>query len=140
MEFTLGQAAKRLGVSKPTVSKFLKRGDISYRKLESGAFAIDGAELARFEASYNKPEPSPAAASVMEKAADVAGGGADRWAAAEAELLRARVAQLEAEVAEVRAELKEAHAAEREAWRSVAQIKLLEGGQRKSWLARLTGR
>lgn len=131
MEFTLGQAAKRLGVSKPTVSKFLKRGDISYRVLETGAFAIDGAELARFEAGYRKPTPPT---------------GAGQEAAVEVEL-RAQIAQLEAALADakgaaadLRAELKEAREAEREAWRTVAQIKLLEGPVRKGWLERVLGR
>lgn len=54
-DFTLGQAAKRLKLSKPTVSKYLKEGRISGAKLEDGSYRISGAELARFEASYTKP-------------------------------------------------------------------------------------
>lgn len=54
-EFTLGTAAKRLGLSKPTVSKYLKEGKISGQKLDDGSYRIDWAELARFEAGYSKP-------------------------------------------------------------------------------------
>lgn len=55
-DYTLGQAAKRLGLSKPTVSKYLKSGQISGQKLPDGSYRIDGAELARFESNYRKPE------------------------------------------------------------------------------------
>lgn len=134
MEFTLGQAAKRLGVSKPTVSKFLKRGDISYRKLENGSFGIDGAELARFETSYRKAAPA------LVHEAPPASAGVEAELRAQIESLKAAMAKAEAEAADVKAELKEAREAEREAWRTVAQIKLLEGPVRKGWLERLLGR
>lgn len=58
MHFTLGEAAKRLGLSKPTVSKFVKEGRISAEKIQTGktlSYKIDAAELARFEAGYEKP-------------------------------------------------------------------------------------
>lgn len=54
-EFTLGTAAKRLGLSKPTVSKKIREGKLSAEQLDDGSYRIDGAELARFEASYKKP-------------------------------------------------------------------------------------
>ena len=54
--YTLGQAAKRLGLSKPTVSSKIKKGDISAEKVQDGSYRIDGAELARFEQAYTKPE------------------------------------------------------------------------------------
>jgi len=53
--FTAGAAAKRLGLSKPTISKYIGQGKIAAEKLPDGSFSIDGAELARFEASYRKP-------------------------------------------------------------------------------------
>ena len=136
MQFTLGTAAKRLGVSKPTLSKYVKRGDISARKLDSGAYAIDGAELARFETNYRKAEPAPAAA----QEAPPASVGVEAELRAQIDRLEAAMAKAEAEAADVKAELKEAREAEREAWRTVAQIKLLEGPVRKGWLERLLGR
>ena len=56
--FTLGEAAKRLNLSKPTVSKFVREGRIAAKKVQTGkvtTYRIDGAELSRFEASYDKP-------------------------------------------------------------------------------------
>lgn len=58
MDFTLGEAAKRLGLSKPTISKFIREGRIAAQKVQQGksvSYKIDGAELARFEANYDKP-------------------------------------------------------------------------------------
>jgi len=47
MSYTLGQAAKATGLSKPTISEAIKKGRISARKNESGVFEIDPAELHR---------------------------------------------------------------------------------------------
>jgi excisionase family DNA binding protein len=47
MSYTLGQAAKATGLSKPTISEAIKKGRISARKNESGSFEIDPAELHR---------------------------------------------------------------------------------------------
>ncbi len=46
---TLGEAAKRTGLSKTTISRKIKAGEISVReKGDDGAFRIDPAELTRF--------------------------------------------------------------------------------------------
>lgn len=47
MGYTLGKAAKATGKSKATISKAIKSGRISAKKLESGVFAIDPSELHR---------------------------------------------------------------------------------------------
>jgi excisionase family DNA binding protein len=65
--FTAGQAARRLGVSKPTISKYLKEGRIAGARMPDGSFSIDGAELARFEASRHI---SPKGQKVEETKAD----------------------------------------------------------------------
>lgn len=54
-DFTMGEAAKRLGLSKPTVSSYIKKGKLAAEQLDDGSYRIDGGELARFEASYRKP-------------------------------------------------------------------------------------
>lgn len=133
MAFTLGQAAKRVGVSKPTLSKHIKNGRLSAKKLETGAFAIDDAELGRFISSYTKPEPTEAGSDDQNKREEPGAGS-------EIELLRSRVAQLEIELAEARTEARAAHEAEREAWRTATQIRLLESNVRKGWLDRLIGK
>jgi excisionase family DNA binding protein len=45
---TLGNAAKQLGVSKPTISKAISRGHLSATRREDGSFSIDPAELVRW--------------------------------------------------------------------------------------------
>jgi hypothetical protein len=47
MSYTLGQAAKAVGRSKPTIARAIKRGQISAAKAEDGSFVIDPAELHR---------------------------------------------------------------------------------------------
>lgn len=45
---TLGNAAKQLGLSKPTLSKAISRGHLSATRRDDGSFAIDPAELMRW--------------------------------------------------------------------------------------------
>jgi excisionase family DNA binding protein len=47
MKYTLGDAAKATGVSKPTISRAIKSGKISGAKDESGIFQLDPAEVHR---------------------------------------------------------------------------------------------
>ncbi len=49
MNMTLGQAAKHLGVSKPTISKAIHSGKLSADRREDGSFAINPAELERYK-------------------------------------------------------------------------------------------
>jgi excisionase family DNA binding protein len=61
MSYTLGQAAKATGVSKPTISEAIKKGKISAVRKENGSFEIDPAELHRvyppLASSASKDEP-----------------------------------------------------------------------------------
>lgn len=47
MKLTLGQAAREVGISKPSLSAAIKKGRISALKNESGSYEIDPAELFR---------------------------------------------------------------------------------------------
>ena len=61
MPYTLGQAAKATGLSKPTLSEAIKKGRISATRNENGSFSIDPAELHRVYppvASLNSKEES----------------------------------------------------------------------------------
>ena len=53
MPLTLGKAALKAGVSKPTMSSWLKSGKVSGQKDDSGVYRIDEAELDRFLAFRN---------------------------------------------------------------------------------------
>ena len=46
--YTLGQAAKAAGYSKSTLSKAVKSGKLSAKRLEDGSYNIDPAELDRW--------------------------------------------------------------------------------------------
>ncbi len=47
MPYTLGQAAKATGLTKPTISKAIANGRISAVKQDNGSYSIDPAELHR---------------------------------------------------------------------------------------------
>ena len=47
MHYTLGQAAKATGISKPTLSRAIKNGKLSAQKQPDGSFLIDPSELYR---------------------------------------------------------------------------------------------
>ena len=76
--FTMGQAAKRLKLSKPTVSKHIKEGRLVAKHNDDGSYTIDSAELARFESSYRKSKvgrptgPAPQTKAIREHGVEVA--------------------------------------------------------------------
>ncbi len=59
MKLTLGQAAKEVGISKPSLSAAIKKGRVSAQKNESGVYEIDPAEL--FRAYPRKKEANESA-------------------------------------------------------------------------------
>lgn len=51
MTYTLGEAAKAAGVSKPTLSRAVRKGALSATRLDDRSFQIDPAELERWRCS-----------------------------------------------------------------------------------------
>lgn len=49
MSYTLGEAAKAAGFSKPTLSRAIKNGKLSAKRLDDGSYSIDAAELERWK-------------------------------------------------------------------------------------------
>lgn len=49
MSYTLGEAAKAAGFSKPTLSRAIKNGKLSAKRLDDGSYSIDPAELERWK-------------------------------------------------------------------------------------------
>ena len=47
MSYTLGQAARATGKSKPTIARAIQTGRISAARAENGSYTIDPAELSR---------------------------------------------------------------------------------------------
>ena len=58
MKLTLGQAAKEVGISKPSLSAAIKKGRVSAVKNEQGAYEIDPAELFRVYPPKSKANES----------------------------------------------------------------------------------
>ncbi len=48
--YTLGEAAKAVGFSKTTLSRAIKKGNLSAKRLDDGSYKIDAAELERWSA------------------------------------------------------------------------------------------
>jgi Helix-turn-helix domain len=60
MAYTVGQAAKATGKSKPTISRAIKTGVLSATKNENGSYTIDPAELHRvFPAIQSSSNDNP---------------------------------------------------------------------------------
>lgn len=57
MAYTLGEAAKATGKSKPTIQEQIKKGRISAVKDDLGRYQIDPAELHRLYPPIQKTEP-----------------------------------------------------------------------------------
>jgi excisionase family DNA binding protein len=57
MKYTLGQAAKETGVSKPTLSRAIKKGDLSAEGGGGNPYRIDPSELGRWFSSYRERNP-----------------------------------------------------------------------------------
>ena len=49
MSYTLGEAAKAADFSKPTLSRAIKKGKLSAKRLDDGSYSIDAAELERWK-------------------------------------------------------------------------------------------
>jgi excisionase family DNA binding protein len=49
MSYTLGEAAKAAGFSKPTLSRAIKNGKLSAKRLDDGSYSINAAELERWK-------------------------------------------------------------------------------------------
>lgn len=131
--FTLGTAAKRLGLSKPTVSKYLKEGKLSGEKLPDGSYRIDGAELARFEAGYKKPSGGKRQGEApRDKRTDT---GELQVARAELVAAQTRIAELEGDRDRLRADLGKAQDRLEKLQDQLAQIAQtqVERGQTPWW-------
>ena len=101
---TLGNAAKQLGVSKPTISKAISKGQLSASKREDGSFAIDPSELMRWwQGVSHRFHPQPVSSFQAATPSDSTANGPTIDGDTE---LRIRNAQLEAELSGLKELLK----------------------------------
>ena len=127
-KLTLGQAAKQVGKSKPTISKAIKDGKLSGEKID-GVYQIEVSELLRVydavseatEAAAAPPAPEASAVSEVEK-----------------RFLEEKVADLEARLTDMK---DERDTAQKEAREDRARMMaLIEDKRPKGFWGRLTGK
>ena len=126
-KLTLGQAAKQVGKSKPTISKAIKDGKLSGEKID-GVYQIEVSELLRVydavsETTGAAAAPAPEASAVSE---------------VEKRFLEEKVADLEARLTEMK---DERDTAQKEAREDRARMMaLIEDKRPKGFWSRLTGK
>ena len=132
MLLTLGQAAKHLSVSKPTISKAISTGKLSAQRREDGSFAIDPAELERYRSANEHRFTGNRKETVAPLRPETHPETALR---AELDMVRAQLAMMrELTVAETRRA--EAAEAQRDAWqRQAEQVRLItdQSDKRRGW-------
>ena len=132
MLLTLGQSAKHLGVSKPTISKAISTGKLSAQRREDGSFAIDPAELERYRSANEHRFAGNRKETVSSLRPETHTETALR---AELDMVRAQLAMMrELTAAETRRA--EAAEAQRDAWqRQAEQVRLIadQREKRRGW-------
>ncbi|MFG6535642.1 MULTISPECIES: helix-turn-helix domain-containing protein [unclassified Sulfitobacter] len=109
MKYTLGQAAKETGVSKPTLSRAVKKGDLSAEGGGGSPYKIDPSELGRWLSGYRERNPEAAATTTPSDTPETPNINNDLEA--EVNALREQIAREETERARERVQL-EAHIAD----------------------------
>ena len=109
MKYTLGQAAKETGVSKPTLSRAVKKGDLSAEGGGGSPYKIDPSELGRWLAGYRERNPETATLVTPHETSETPSRNKDLEA--EVDALREQIVREETERARERVQL-EAHIAD----------------------------
>lgn len=106
MNYTLGQAAKETGVSKPTLSRAIKKGDLSADGGGGKPYKIDPSELGRWLTGYRERNPAVSVTTTPTGIPETLNGNMELEA--EVEALREQIERGEAERTRERTQL-EAH-------------------------------
>ena len=109
MKYTLGQAAKETGVSKPTLSRAVKKGDLSAEGGGGIPYKIDPSELGRWLVGYRERTPEVADHETSRETPDT--HSRNKELEAEVDALREQIVREETERARERVQL-EAHIAD----------------------------
>jgi excisionase family DNA binding protein len=106
MKYTLGQAAKETGVSKPTLSRAVKKGDLTAEGGGGKPYRIDPSELGRWLSGYRERNPGASTHVTQHETPETP--SVNKELEAEVDALRVQIAREETERARERAQL-EAH-------------------------------
>ena len=106
MKYTLGQASKEIGVSKPTLSRAINKGDLSADGGGGKPYKIDASELGRWLTGYRERNPKMVS---LETASEIhETPNRNNELQAEVEALREQIERADVERGRERAQL-EAH-------------------------------
>ncbi|WP_298262219.1 helix-turn-helix domain-containing protein [uncultured Litoreibacter sp.] len=103
MKYTLGQAAKETNVSKPTLSRAIKKGELSANGGGGKPYRIDPSELGRWLTGYRERNPEVSVTATPDETSN-----GNRELEAEVEALREQIEREEIERTRERSQL-EAH-------------------------------
>jgi|TARA_R110002074_G_scaffold223602_1_gene394568 excisionase family DNA binding protein len=106
MKYTLGQAAKETGVSKPTLSRAVKKGELSADGGGGQPYKIDPSELGRWLTGYRERNPEVSVTTTPKETHETPNG--NKELEAEVEALREQIERGEVERTRERTQL-EAH-------------------------------
>jgi DNA-binding transcriptional MerR regulator len=129
MKLTLGQAARQAGLTKATLSRYVKQGKISAEKQADGSYRIDPSELDRLP-DIRTASNSHGTPTVQHSEIPHDTGVLHR----EVELLRTLLQDRERQIEELRRDRDrqiEDLRQERDAWRQQAQTLLLTAGSQE---------
>jgi hypothetical protein len=130
VSYTLGQAARAAGRTKPTLAKAIKAGRLSAARADDGSYRIDPAELHRVYPMTGKPNGS-----MQRSDTPAADGATPAGSQAEVEGLRALLAERERRVEEQASAIRDLrHRLDRADERVAAEVE-----ERRRLLAVLTG-
>lgn len=145
MSYTLGEAAKATGFSKPTLSRAIKKGKLSAKRLEDRSYSIDPAELDRWKDANGHRNGSVKRTETLPETPEFSAKNSDLQAEVEALRERIKAGEMERNFLEQRVEdLKErVERAERKEDQLHALLSDLRPkapeGRRKGFFARLLG-
>lgn len=153
MRYTLGQAAKETGVSKPTLSRAVKKGDLSAEGGGGSPYKIDPSELGRWLTVYRERNPESSSSTTPSETPETPHRNKDLKAEVDAlreqivreETERARErAQLEAHIADLRGRVERAERKEDQLMAQLtdqreAKAEAIEPSKRRGFFARFKG-
>lgn len=119
MSYTLGQAARATGMSKPTIARAIQKGKVSATRGDDGAYVIDPAELHRVYPLTGKSNGTmkQSVTGETDTAAPVADGYLDQLLREYQETIRDLRARLDASETRFTALLAEQRPVRRSWWR-----------------------
>lgn len=138
MKYTLGQASKETGVSKPTLSRAIKNGDLSASGGGGKSYQIDASELGRWLEGYRQRNPKFVVPETPDETPKTS--SENSVLQAKLEMMEQRFADAEKTIEDLRTRLDVESEERRTLTRQLTdQRQTAPEPQRRGWWARFTG-